>query len=312
MSALAIAHAEFDKVYRTSLKKAQEMEVAVAGCTDSTGTFEAAKIDKSQRFKTKNFRFESTLSAIEIHDTLVWLERCRQFYIDLYQVPERLLDYSGDPMVFVMGNTDAQKDSLIDACTGIPEKEKSFKKKFGVVAVGSRLQIGRFQNGDQAQRECVHIATHTFTRDTLGNHAPWLFEGLANSVAAAIRGSPLKVCFSGEGSVGGIHLEDIAFDQGPALLRDLVKKGKDSPISEFVKLPSDGMSPQQIAKAWSVVMFLLEMDRIQARDYFAAAGQGNGDGSKDDKVVLQFFPNYPTLKDLDVAWRAWAVDAYKK
>jgi tetratricopeptide (TPR) repeat protein len=308
----ALAHKEFQKVYDASLKKAQDLAVAPVSCGDTTGISEKAGL-KFHIYRTKNFRIESALSDAEIRDTLTWLERARAFYLDLFQVPDRLLEYSANPMVFVIGTTDEQRDKLIDACDGIAEKEKSFKKKFGAVAVGNgKLQLARFQNGEQANRECLHIATHSFVHDSFGQHAPWLSEALANAVSAAVKGANLKVCFSGEGSTGGIHMENISLEQAPKELRDWVQTGKDTPTGDFVKLPSDGLNALQIAKAWSIVMYLLEKDRSQAREYFAAAGQGNGgEASKDDRVLAQFFGDFPKWKDLDAVWREWAADVYK-
>ncbi len=131
-------------------------------------------------------------------------------------------------------------------------------------------------------------------------------------MSAAIKKADLTVCFSGEGSTAGIHLERISLDQAPGVLRQVVLEKTDTPISEFVNLPADGMIVKQIAKSWSVVMFLLERDRAQAREYFSGAGQGNnGDNSKSDKVLAQYFEVFKAWKDLDIAWREWVLDVYK-
>ena len=308
----ALNHKDFIKVYRKTLDDAQKLGVAVVSADDSTGIAEAAGIPV-RRYKTANFRLESNLSDAEIRETLVWLERGRSFFLNLFEIPERMLDYQSDPLVFVIVTTDEQKDKLIDACSLLPPEKKSFNKKFSAVKVTNKLDIRREPNGESAQRHCLHTGTHTMVVDTFGQHAPWLSEALANSVSAALRGADLSVCFSGEGSTGGIHLERLGLEEAPALLRQLVLAKKDTPIGEFVKLPSDGMNSQQIAKAWSVVMFLLERDRMQARGYFEAAGQGQGgDNSKEDRVLKQYFEDFPKWKDLDEAWREWAVDVYKE
>jgi hypothetical protein len=307
----ALAHKEWDKVYKASLSKAQAMAVAAVNCDESSGIAEAAGIP-IKKYKTKNFRIESNLTDGEIKDTLAWLERSRQFYIDLFDVPERMLDYSGSPYAFILVRTKDQLDKLIDACPSIPPAMKSFQKKFTSLPGGPKLTMSLADNGESAQRNCIHTATHSFATDTFGHHSPWLFEALANAVSAAIKGADLRVCFSGEGSTGGIHLENISLEQAPPLLRDLIREKKDTPIGEFVKLPSDAMSAQMIAKSWSIVMFLMEMDRGQAREYFAASGQGgDGEKSRDDKVLKQFFPDYEDWAALDAAWREWAVDVYK-
>jgi tetratricopeptide (TPR) repeat protein len=307
----SLAHKEFEKVYKATLAKAQKLPVNPSSCDDTSGIAEAAGI-AIQRFRTKNFRIESNLPATEIKETLVWLERARLLYIDLFQVPEHLLNYESNPDVYVIVTTSEQKDRLVDATAAIPAAEKSFKKKFGRIAVTGRLEIGFAENGESAQRSCVHTATHGFTRDTLGNHAPWLFEALANAVSAAIKQADLVVCFSGTGSTGGIHLDRMGLEQAPGLLRDLIREKKDTPIGDFVKLPADALTAAQIAKAWSVVMFLLEKDRAQARDYFAEAGQGGGEKSQEARVLAQFFPSFTTWKELDAVWREWAYDVYRK
>jgi hypothetical protein len=307
----ALAHKEFDKVYKASLDKVRKLDLKVVSCDETTGIAEAAKI-QVKRYKSANFRIESTLPDVELRETLLWMERARVFFLELYQVPERLLDYGADPIVFVLVSTAAQKDQLIDACGAIPDKEKSFKKKFTSIAVTSRLTLAFHQNAESAQRNSIHTATHSFTRDSFGNHAPWLGEAIANSVSAAVKRADLHVCFSGEGSTGGIHLENMSLEQAPKELRDWVQAGKDTATSEFTKLPADGLNSLQIAKSWSLVMYLLETDRAQAREYFAAAGQGTGgDASKDAKILGQYFPDFKTWKDLDAAWREWAVDVYK-
>jgi len=308
----AIRHRDFLKVYDAALKKAQALPVAVVGCDESTGLMEKAGITPVRKYKTKNFRIESNHPDVSIRETLITLERARQFFLDLYEVPERFVDYSLDPSVFVYGLKDEEKDKLIDACDGIPADMKSFKKRFAGDTVTDKLFLGRFPDAESAKANLVHAATHSFGRGSLGNHAPWLFEALANSVAAAVMKARLKVCFSGDGTVGGTHLENMDLEQAPALLRDLVLRKKDPHIHEFVKLPADAMKPADIAKAWSVVMYLLERDRTQAREYFLRAGQGGtGEMSKDEKVVKEYFEEFPTWKDLDEAWREWAVDVYK-
>jgi hypothetical protein len=307
----ALAHKEFEKVYRASLAKAQALAVTPVLCDDSTKIAETAGIT-IRKYKTKNFRIESTLTDAEIRDILVWVERARQFYIDLYDVPEHLLNYEANPCVFLIVSTKEQHDKVIDACPQIPPEKRSFQKKFSGNIL-EKLIIQTAPNGETAQRSALHTATHGFVQDSFGRPAPWLLEALANSVAAAIKGADLVVCFSGEGSTGGINLERITLEQAPPLLRDQVLAGKDTPIAEFVKLPPDAMTPVMIAKAWSTVMFLLEMDRGQARGYFQAASQGgDGEKSKDDKVLKQYFQDYQTWASLDEAWRGWAEDVYKR
>jgi hypothetical protein len=307
----AIRHREFRKVYDATLAKARGLPVAVVGCDDTTGIFEKAGIAGYRRYKTKNFRIESTLPDGAIRETLITLERARQFFIDLLEVPERFVDYSLDPAVYVIGISDEQKDKLIDACDQIPAAEKSFKKKFGSVGVGTKLHIARYPDSLSAQSNVVHTATHTFGVDTFGNHGVWLKEALANAVAAAVMKSSLKVCFSGENTVAGIELAHLDLEQAAALLYDLVRKKKDTPLGEFVKLGSDALNAQHIAKSWSVLMYLLERDRPQTREYLLRAAQGNGENSRDAKVVEQYFPEFPAWKDLDEAWREWAADVYK-
>ena len=310
-SGRALHHKEFQKVYRTSLSKAQTMAVQPVNCDESSGIAEAAGIP-IKRYKTKNFRIESNLSDGEIKDTLMWLERARQFYMDLFDVPERFVDYSQDPCVFVLVSTKEQHERLIDACGMIEKDRKSFSKKFSSNAITNKLTLSLAQNGESAQRNCIHTATHSLVGDSFGRHSTWLHEALANSVSAAIKGADLTVCFSGQGSTGGIHLENISLEQAPPQLRDLIKAGKDVSIGSFVKLPADAMTAQMIAKSWSIVMFLMESDRAQAREYLLASGQGgDGEKSRDDKVLKQFFPDYDTWNALDAAWREWAVDVYK-
>ena len=42
---------------------------------------------------------------------------------------------------------------------------------------------------------------------------------------------------------------------------------------------------------------------MMARDYFAAAGQGQGgDNSKDDRVLKQYFTDFQRWDDLDEVW----------
>jgi hypothetical protein len=312
LSDRAVRHKEFVKAYDAALKKCQSLPVAVVNCDETTGIMERAGISPVRKYKTKNFRIESNHPDASIREVLTTLERARQFFLDLYEVPERFVDYSQNPSVFVYGSKSEEKDRMVDACDGIPADRKSFNKKFTSIAVGEHLHIGFYSDGVSAQHQSVHSATHNFSRDALGNHASWLYEGIANAVAAAIMKARLQVCFSGDGTVGGIHLENMDLDQAPALLRDLALRKKDPQIHEFVKLPSDAMKPVDIAKAWSVVMYLLERDRVQAREYLLRAGQGpGGENSKDEKVLKEYFEEFPTWKDLDEAWREWAVDVYK-
>ena len=307
----ALAHKVWDKVYKASLAKAQAMAVAPVNCDETSGLAEAAAIPV-KRYKTKNFRIEGNLTDGELRDTLVWLERSRQFYIDLFDVPERMLDYAENPYVFVLVRTKDQLDKLVDVCPSIAPEKKSFMKKFTSMPGGMKLTMSMEENGEAAQRNCIHTATHSYASDTFGRHSPWLYEAIANSVSAAIKSADLHVCFSGDGTTGGIHLENISLEQAPPLLRDLIREKKDTPIGEFVKLPADAMTAQMIAKSWSIVMFLMEMDRGQAREYFAASAQGgDGEKSRDDKVLKQFFPDYETWSRLDEVWREWAVDVYK-
>jgi hypothetical protein len=307
----SLAHKEFEKVYKATLAKCQKMPVAVAGCDEVSGIPKAAGI-KVQCFSSKNFRVETTLPPAEMKEMLVWLERSRQLFIDLFQVPEHLLNYEGNPVVFVFGSTPEHKDRFVDAAAGIPENEKSFKKKFTQIEITSRLIIGFHENAEGATRSAVHTSTHSFSRDTLGNHSPWLFEALANAVSAAIKQADLHVCFSGKGSTGGTKTDRIGLEQAPGVLRDLIRDRKDTPLGEFVKLPADALTAAQIAKAWSVVMYLVETDRTQARDYFADAGQGTAEKSQEARVLAQFFPQFTSWAALDAVWREWAYDVYRK
>ena len=313
LSDRAVRHKEFMKVYDAALKKCQALPVAVVNCDETTGIMEKAGITPVRRYKTKHFRIESNHPDGAIREVLTTLERARQFFIDLYEVPERFVDYSMDPVVFVYGLKSEEKDRLIDACDGIPAEQKSFKKKFGGVAVTHRLQLAVYSSALSAQHQTVHTATHSFTNASLGTHAPWLNEALANAVAAAVMKARLDVCFGGDGTTGGINLENLDLDQAPSLLRQLALSKRDPKISEFVKLPADAMKPADIAKGWSVIMYLLERDRVQAREYFSRAGQGpGGELSKDEKVLKDYFEEFPTWGDLDEAWREWAVDVYKE
>ena len=313
LSDRAVRHKEFIKAYDAALKKCQTMPVAVVNCDETTGIMEKAGISPVRRYKSKHFRIESNHPDGSIRETLTTLERSRQFFIDLYEVPERFLDYSVDPIVYVYALKSEDKDRLVDACDGIPAEEKSFKKKFGSIAVTHKLHVAAYPDANSSQRSTVHTATHAYSSDSLGRHAPWLYEGIANAVAAAVMKATLQVCFSGDGTVGGISLENMDLEQAPALLRELVLKKKDPKINEFVKLPADAMKPADIAKAWSVVMYLLERDRVQAREYFSRAGQGGGgELSKDEKILKDYFEEFPTWQDLDEAWREWAVDVYKE
>jgi hypothetical protein len=306
----ALSHKSFEKIYKSSLAKAQAMTVAPVSCEDSTKICESASLPV-KRYKTKNFRIESTLSDAEIRDTLVWLERSRQYFLDLFDVPERMLDYAANPCVFIIVSTTEQHDKVIDACPLVPAAKKSWEKKFGGNIYG-KLIISTAPNTETAQRFAIHSATHAYVGDAFGVHSIWLREALANSVSAAIKGADLTVCYSGDGSTAGATTERMGLEQAPTTLRELVLEKKDTPMAEFVKLPSDAMTPQTIAKAWSIVMFLLEMDREKARGYFEAAGQGgDGEKSKDDKVLKQFFPDFETWAGLDSVWREWAVDVYK-
>ena len=312
LSDRAVRHKEFIKAYDAALKKCQGLPVAVVNCDESTGILERAGITPVRKYKTKNFRIESNHPDASIREVLTTLERARQFFLDLYEVPERFVDYSMDPVVYVYGLKSEEKDRLVDACDGIPAEEKSFKKKFGSIAVTHRLHLGYYGDALSAQHTSVHTATHSFSADALGQHASWLNEAIANAVAAAVMRARLQVCFSGDGTVGGINLENMDLDQAPALLRDLALRKKDPQIHEFVKLPADAMKPSDIAKAWSVVMYLLERDRVQAREYFLRAGQGpGGENSKDEKILKEYFQEFPTWKDLDEAWREWAIDVYR-
>lgn len=310
-SGRALAHKEWAKTYKATLAKAQALTVTPTTTEDSTKICETAGIPV-KKYRTKNFRIESTLSDAEIRDTLVWLERARRFYLDLYNVEDRFLDYEASPLIFVVVGTDEQHDKLIDACALIPTEKKSFQKKFTLNMLG-KITIDTATNGEAAQRNSIHSASHAMIHDTFGNPAPWLLEAMANSVSAAIKGAALTVCFSGDGSTGGIHLESISLEQAPGVIRDTIKAGKDKSLGDFVNLPPDQMDNHMIAKAWSIVMYLLESDPKQARDYYYACGQGgDGEKSKDDKVLKQFFPDFADWAALDTVWREWAVDVYKQ
>jgi hypothetical protein len=312
-SAQALRHRDFQKVYNDSLAKARALPVPIVPVGDGDKTDWAWGCGiKLSGYKSKNFRIESNHADSDVREALTWLERSRQFYIDLFDVPERLLDYSAGPVVFVVVKNQEQHDKLVDACPAFASEKKSFQKKFQGNVIGDHAHLLSVPDGNNLQAESIHMASHDFIGSTFGNPGPWLIEALANAVAAAVKSAPLKVCFSGAGSTGGIHLEHISLDQVPAVLRGLILEKKDNDLAKFVALPADGLSAGDIAKSWSVVMFLLERDRSQAREYFSRAGQGNdGTLSRDDKVLAQFFEAFPNWKALDAAWRDWALDAYR-
>ena len=105
------------------------------------------------------------------------------------------------------------------------------------------------------------------------------------------------------------HLD---MEQAIELVRKMLGERKDPQLAEFVKLSSDAMNARHMAKSWSVLMYLLERDRAQTREYLLRAGQGNGSLSTEAQIVTQFFPEFPAWKDLDEAWREWATDVYRE
>ena len=307
-----LSHREFDKGYRELLAKVQAMKVDVAQTEESSQFPEKAGL-KLKRYRTKHFRFESDLPEVEIKEVLVWLERSRAFFLELFHVPESKLDFSANPYVLISVRKKEDHHKLLDACPEIPEEKKSFNKKFTSNML-SQGAIATYADGAMAEREALHSAAHFFVARTWGRPGPWLLEALANGVSAAVRNADLKVCFSGSGSFAGVKLEHMKLEQAPGALRQLVLSKRDTPMEEFVPLPADGMTPQHIAKAWSVVMFLLEKDPRLAIDYFqsASAPSQNDQRSREAQYLGAFYEDLQTWKDLDAQWREWAVDVYRK
>lgn len=311
-TARALAHREFRKAYDAALAKARALEIPVVAGNAETGYGRPCGVQLNM-WETANFRMESNLGDADIRETLVWLERARVFLLDLYQIPERMLDYSNRKATSVVVTKKADYETIVDKAATIPDDKRNFYKKFGGCPLDEKANLSVAENGETAQRETIHTQTHTMCRDVFGNHSPWLFEALANSVSTALKQATLKVCFTGDGSTGGIHLERLDLDQAPGVLLKWVKEKKDTPLEGLVKLPSDGMNAWEIAKAWSVLMFLVEQDRTQTREYLAGAGQGNGgDRSKDARVLGNYFEKYKTWDALDADWRVWALDVYRR
>jgi tetratricopeptide (TPR) repeat protein len=306
----ALAHREFKKTYEASLTKARALEVPVVAADAATSVGLPCGV-ALRVWETANFRMESNLGDGDIRETLVWLERARVFFLSLYEIPERLLDYSNGKSTSVVVTKKSDYEAIVEKSPLVPDDKRNFYKKFGGCPLEGKANLSVAENGDMAQRETIHTQVHTMGRDAFGNHAPWLFDALANSVSTALKQATLKVCFTGDGTTGGIHLENLPIDQAPSALLKWVKEKKDTPLEGLVKLPSDGLSAYEIAKAWSVLMFLLQKDRLQCREWLAGAGQGN-DRSKDARILSSYFEAYKTWDDLDKEWREWALDVYRR
>ncbi len=313
----AIQHQEFLKAFNAALAKARKVETAVVEATVTTGYCEKANISV-KRFRSPNFLIESDLPAADIKEALLSLERARVFFCDFYQIPERLVDFSANPSPEIVVTDKRKFEAVIDSCGEFTEGERSFKKKFsGIDLGGGRVAMLIADDGATAEREVVHQKAHLMVGVTLGSHAPWLREAVCNTIASSLKDTDLKVCFSGQGSTAGIHLERIAPSGAPRLLWKIAsdrepKRRKLIELDGLIPLPSDGMTALQIAKAWSVVMFLLEKDRAQTREWVARAGTGpEGEASKDATVLAQVFTDYKTWAALDADWTAWALDVYR-
>jgi hypothetical protein len=312
MTAQKLAHLEYRQTYDKALSAARTLEVPVRAAEKPTGFGTAAGIDL-KCLRSDNFQVESNYPEQDIREILTWSERARRFYCDLFEVPDRLVDYKGDPAIVVIVKNDAELHRLIDACNAIEADKKNFYKgRFGSIAVNQKLTLSRYGDADSAKVHVVHGRVHSLSQDSLGDFQPWLRDALASSVAAALRDADLSVCFAEQGSTGGIEMAHLALKEAPELLVTKIRGKTDTPLGGIVKLPSTGLTPADLAKSWSVLMFLLERDRLQCREWLAAASGGNlGENSKDARVLARYFKEFTSWEALDAAWRSWAVDVYR-
>ena len=76
---------------------------------------------------------------------------------------------------------------------------------------------------------------------------------------------------------------------------------------------AEAVTGDPLLKAWSVAMFLIETNPDDARRFFHDAGEEKGrKKGGTERILSRYFREFKTWKDLDAAWRAWALDVYRK
>jgi hypothetical protein len=153
---------------------------------------------------------------------------------------------------------------------------------------------------------------------------PWLDEGFACYVEAQVMGHNNIFCFHSVYERASnpdpkATLFDIKFPKWKTLVRDMVKKREDRALRAILPLRLNGLTGEDVGKAWSLVEFLLKKDEKAFLPFLRTIKQHwpdtfdfpftPGEQAAQERSLKEIYST--TLDELDDAWRKWVSGGMK-
>ncbi len=171
---------------------------------------------------------------------------------------------------------------------------------------------------------CVHFGANSMSTrfDRMRFPTWWLNEGLAYYLEKRVTGTiqTFNVDVGRSGYADGGPLENnkanpwLDGTKWPALLTRLVQGQRDPKLDRFKAKTLYGdknrLNSKELAKAWSVVTYLIETDVRKFAEFFidAKSGPGDSDLEREVSAMLKHFGGY---RKVDEAWRAYAKNNFR-
>ena len=295
----------------------------------STGLPAAAGI-AVLRMESDHFLVEADLPARQVSEILEALEAVHGSLRDLFRLSDRPAGDETGRREYVLLSARDYYERVVDASdTGTADEKAAAKRAPSWRCSPDRL-LAFVPDVRAALPSLVHGAAHDRLKASFGSLDPWLDVALANLASCPVLGSEFSLCPGDSPRAASKVIDKLLPENAPTLLRSLVLRRRDLPMETLVGLPADRLDAAGLAKAWSVVLFLLETDGNAAKEFLLEAGLGSEKRKATEKILAakglgksrnpseleralsRRFQDFKTWKDLDAAWRAWALDVYRR
>jgi hypothetical protein len=268
---------------------------------------------------TAHFRFESDMDPADLQEIAQTSERLCDRFCALFKVsPDRL--FPERARVYILQKKDAW-ETYVSAITGGGEDPWAMElKKSG----GSRHEEGtptiaccvEIQNTDNVKHWVYHGVGHFLVELHRKRSVipAWVEEGFASWAESEAMEYPGSGCVAPGESFNKPEMQGWRHgNQWRTQLWYAVKNRTDPPMKDFVNRDVNGMMPDQHAKAWSLICFILEKKPENFIAWVEALKE-----KENDKIFLdakqqeeRFNKIYKLKFDaLEKDWRAWVRKKY--